>query len=69
MKTPHRIVARYAESNGLLVRALPFLEVNSFSPPLTIDRSEIDEGVERYARALDEARPALEQLAREEATT
>jgi L-2,4-diaminobutyrate transaminase len=60
---PHQVVARQATANGLLVRALPFIDVNSFSPPFTISRAEIDEGVERYGRALDEARPALERLA------
>jgi L-2,4-diaminobutyrate transaminase len=46
------------------VRALPYGEIISFSPPLCITRSEIDEVVDRYARALDRAIPELEQLAR-----
>jgi L-2,4-diaminobutyrate transaminase len=60
---PHRIVARHATAFGLLVRALPFLDVNPFSPPLTISRTEIDEGVERFGRALNEAQPELDRLA------
>jgi L-2,4-diaminobutyrate transaminase len=62
-QNPHQIVARHAVANGVLVRALPFVDVNSFSPPFTISRAEIDEGIERYGRALDEARSQLEQLA------
>jgi L-2,4-diaminobutyrate transaminase len=60
---PHRVVARRAYENGVLVRALPYGAVNSFSPPLSITRAEIDEAVERYARALNEALPALEEQA------
>jgi L-2,4-diaminobutyrate transaminase len=60
---PHRIVARHAVANGVLVRALPFIDVNSFSPPFTISRAEIDDGIERYGRALEEARPELARLA------
>jgi L-2,4-diaminobutyrate transaminase len=59
---PHKIVSKHAFLEGVLPRALPFLPVNSFSPPLTITRSEIDEGVSRFGRALQNARPELEQL-------
>ena len=31
---PHRVVAAKALELGVLTRALPFIEVNSFSPPL-----------------------------------
>jgi L-2,4-diaminobutyrate transaminase len=61
---PHRIVARQALDEGLLVRALPYADVTSFSPPLCITRSDIDEIVERYTRALARAMPELRQLAR-----
>ena len=60
----HRIVARNALDQGLLVRALGFGDTLSFSPPLTITQSEIDEAVERFARGLDLAMPDLRQLAR-----
>ena len=58
---PHRIVARNALEEGLQVRALPYADVSSFSPPLCITRSDIDEVVERYTRALDRAMPELRQ--------
>lgn len=60
---PHRIVAARALEQGVLVRALPFLEVTSFSPPLCITRSEVDEAVERYASGLEAATPELRALA------
>ena len=59
----HRIVARKALEEGVLIRALPYGEINSFSPPLCITRSEIDETVDGYARGLDRAMPELRQLA------
>src|SRR6185437_6222299 len=49
---PHRIVAKKALENGVLTRALPFIEITSFSPPLSIAKSEIDDAVGRFARAL-----------------
>jgi L-2,4-diaminobutyrate transaminase len=61
---PHRVVAKAAFDQGVLTRALPFIAVNSFSPPLSITESEIGEGVERYARALEAATPILRDLAR-----
>ena len=48
---------------GVSVRALPYGEINSFSPPLCISRSDIDEVVERYERGLEHAMPELRQLA------
>jgi len=60
---PHRLVARQALEQGVLVRALPVGEVNSFSPPLSITRAEADEGIERYARGLEAATEALRELA------
>jgi L-2,4-diaminobutyrate transaminase len=61
---PHRIVARKALEEGVQLRALPYGEINSFSPPLCITRSEIDEVVERFAHGLERAMPELRQLAR-----
>jgi L-2,4-diaminobutyrate transaminase len=60
---PHRLVARRALEAGVLARALPFIEVTSFSPPLCIGKAEIDELVERYARGLEIATPELWELA------
>lgn len=60
---PHRIVSRKAFEEGLQLRALPYADVNSFSPPLCITRADVDEVVERYARGLDRAMPELRQLA------
>ncbi|EXL04930.1 aminotransferase [Aquamicrobium defluvii] len=60
---PHRVVAKRASEHGILTRALPFLTVNSFSPPLCITKSEIDEAVERYALALADSLPELRALA------
>ncbi len=59
---PHRIVAKHATAGGVLTRALPFLPVNSFSPPLSITAAQIEEGVSRYARALSAAMPELRAL-------
>jgi L-2,4-diaminobutyrate transaminase len=59
---PHRIVARKALEEGVLVRALPYADVTSFSPPLCITRSDIDEVVERYGRAVGRSMPELRQL-------
>ena len=61
--SPHRLVAKHALERGVLTRALPFNDVNSFSPPLSITRAEIDEGVDRYVMALTDALPALRGLA------
>tara|TARA_R110002049_G_scaffold201563_1_gene372291 strand:+ start:4637 stop:6046 length:1410 start_codon:yes stop_codon:yes gene_type:complete len=59
---PHKIVSKHAFDQGVLPRALPFLPVNSFSPPLTATTAEMDEGVARFARALEAAMPELEKL-------
>lgn len=59
---PHRVVAKAAAEKGVLSRALPFLDVNSFSPPLTVTRDEIDIAVERYAAALASVMPTLKDL-------
>ena len=60
---PHRIVARLALDDGVQLRALPYGEINSFSPPLCITRGEVDEVVKRFTRALERAIPELRQLA------
>jgi L-2,4-diaminobutyrate transaminase len=59
----HRIVAAKALEFGVLTRALPFIEVNSFSPPLCMTRMEAEEAVDRYGRALDAVTPELTKLA------
>ncbi|MFG1345176.1 aminotransferase [Xanthobacter autotrophicus DSM 431] len=59
----HRLVAKRAQERGVLTRALPFLPVTSFSPPLTVTEAEIDEAVERYAGALGDVLPQLRALA------
>jgi L-2,4-diaminobutyrate transaminase len=62
-REPHRLVARYALDEGVLVRALGFTETVSFSPPLCIDGSDIDQAVDRFARAVERAMPELRRLA------
>jgi len=62
-KQVHRIVARKVLEEGVLVRALPYADVTSFSPPLCITRSEIDEAVDRYLRGLERTMPELRELA------
>ena len=59
----HRVVAAKALEHGLLTRPLPFIEVNSFSPPLSMTRSEAEDAAERYAKALEAATPDLARLA------
>src|SRR5690606_38446626 len=49
----HRIVSAKALELGVLTRALPFIEVVSFSPPLCMSRAEADEAVDRFGKALD----------------
>jgi L-2,4-diaminobutyrate transaminase len=60
---PHRLVAKRALEQGVLVRGLPFIEVTSFSPPLCVTEDEAEEIVERYARGLEVATPELRELA------
>lgn len=59
----HRLVSAKCVEEGVLSRALPFIDVMAFSPPLTITKSEIDEAVTRFARGLAKATPELERLA------
>ena len=60
----HRVVSAKAFEMGVLSRALPFIEVNSFSPPLSMSRAEADEAVERYAKALAACTDDLARLAK-----
>jgi L-2,4-diaminobutyrate transaminase len=59
-----RIVASRTLECGILARPLPFIEVNSLSPPLTMTKVEAEEAVERFGKALDLATPELEKAAR-----
>ncbi len=59
---PHKVVAKHCLEQGLISRALPFLPVTSFSPPLTITEGEITEAAARYGRALKAAMPELDAL-------
>jgi L-2,4-diaminobutyrate transaminase len=59
----HRLVAARALEAGVLTRALPFIEVNSFSPPLSMSRKIAEQAVERYGNALDAATADLVKLA------
>jgi L-2,4-diaminobutyrate transaminase len=49
----HRAVMARARQEGLLVRALPFGDVVSFSPPLCISEGEVLRIVEIFAKAVD----------------
>jgi len=60
---PHRVVQRNALAEGVLVRALPYAEVLSFSPPLCMTRAEADEAIDRFVRALDRTMPELRRAA------
>ena len=60
---PHKVVSAKALEMGVVSRALPFLEVCAFSPPLIITKTEADEAIGRYAKALEAVTPALEKLA------
>ncbi|HEX2528397.1 MAG TPA: aminotransferase [Geminicoccus sp.] len=59
----HRLVAGRAVEHNLMVRALPFIEVISFSPPLCITEAECDQAIERFGAALDSMTPELARLA------
>jgi L-2,4-diaminobutyrate transaminase len=59
----HRIVQRQVLVEGVLVRALPYGEVVSFSPPLCITRRDIDQIVDRFSRGVERAMPELRALA------
>ena len=52
-------VARACRAEGLIVRPLPDGDMLGFSPPLIVTEQDIDEMVERTARALDAETAAL----------
>jgi L-2,4-diaminobutyrate transaminase len=60
---PHRLVAGKAVEHGLMIRALPYLEVVSFSPPLVIGKADCDQAIDAFARGLEAATPELSRLA------
>jgi L-2,4-diaminobutyrate transaminase len=62
-KWVHRAIQKKAFDEGVMVRALPYAEVISFSPPLCITRAEIDEALDRFARGFDKAMPELRAAA------
>lgn len=49
----HRKVAAAALEHGIMVRALPFLDVTAFSPPLTFTKADADETVENFGKAIE----------------
>ncbi|WP_157410344.1 aminotransferase family protein [Sphingobium xenophagum] len=59
----HKIVAGHARTEGILTRALPWMPVTAFSPPLIISDAELDEALDRYVAAAERAIPALEAMA------
>jgi L-2,4-diaminobutyrate transaminase len=62
-KWVHRAIQKKAFDEGVMVRALPYAEVISFSPPLCITRAEIDEALDRFARGFDKGMPELRAAA------
>ncbi|MGE3147618.1 MAG: aminotransferase class III-fold pyridoxal phosphate-dependent enzyme [Pseudorhodoplanes sp.] len=61
---PHRIVAGETIARNILVRPLPFLEVISFSPALTVTQAEIDRAVDGFVDGLEAATGRLTELAK-----
>ncbi len=59
----HRLFGAAAIEEGVLARPLPMIEVVGLSPPLCITKAEVDEAVDRLARALEKITPDLERLA------
>ncbi|GAB4067623.1 aminotransferase class III-fold pyridoxal phosphate-dependent enzyme [Ancylobacter sonchi] len=49
----HRLVAGKAQESGLMIRALPFIEVVSFSPALCITKAECDEAIDLFGKTMD----------------
>ena len=60
---PHRQVQQQAAERSMLIRALPYGNVTSLSPPLTITSEEVEEGARRYVAAAHAAIPAMRELA------
>jgi len=50
----HRRVAAAAFERGLITRAMAYIPVNAFSPPLIYTRADVDETVDIYAAALED---------------
>lgn len=50
-----RQVVAAARDEGLILRALPFGDVNAFAPPLTFSQADAEETVARFTRALARA--------------
>jgi L-2,4-diaminobutyrate transaminase len=61
---PHRLAAARALDHGLMIRALPFIEVVSFSPPLCITEAECEKAADRFAAAIEALTPEFAALAR-----
>jgi L-2,4-diaminobutyrate transaminase len=59
LKVGARIYARALE-HGLITRALPAADTIAFSPPFVVTDAEIDEMIERAARAVDEVTAELQ---------
>jgi L-2,4-diaminobutyrate transaminase len=62
-KWAHRIIQKKAYEEGVMVRALPYVEAIAFSPPLCITRAEADEAIDRFARGFAAAMPELKAAA------
>src|SRR5271163_4448808 len=62
-KWVHRGIQKKVFDEGVMVRALPYVEAISFSPPLCITAAEIDEALDRFQRGLDAAMPELKAAA------
>jgi L-2,4-diaminobutyrate transaminase len=60
----HRLVAAKAQEHKLMVRALPYIEVVSFSPPLCITKAECDMAIDRFAAAVDGMTPEMTRLSK-----
>jgi L-2,4-diaminobutyrate transaminase len=52
-------VSASAVEHGVMIRALPYIEVVSFSPPLCISKAECDQAIEKFGAALDAVTPEL----------
>ena len=65
----HRLVAAKSVEQGLMVRALPFIEVVSFFPPLCITAADCDEAIDHFAVALDAATRTWNSLPRQREPT
>jgi L-2,4-diaminobutyrate transaminase len=62
-KGVHRGVQKKVFEQGVMVRALPYVEAISFSPPLCITPAEIDEALDRFQHGLELSMPELKAAA------